>query len=181
MSVIAWLRGLFRPPISPVRLNNSSTIPDHTDILRKLRDSGWMVAIHNDYRLSGNDYTFYLFTHPFGVWIKGEGRTDLDALSMALASAETHPEFKSTHDAETTRLRNLLALAINKLCFNTPFESSITGEKIRDIAIKSRFFEFDDTQHTRMCAANHFDKRRMPTDLCTCGASKNPIYKGGVR
>lgn len=48
--------------------------------LNTLRSRGWMVAAHNDYRQSGGTYTFYLLTHGSGRWVKGEGRTDEDAL-----------------------------------------------------------------------------------------------------
>ena len=56
-----------------------------------LRAEGWMVAVHNDYRLNGELHTFWLFTHPDGRWIKGEGRTDSDALRAAIAAAERLP------------------------------------------------------------------------------------------
>jgi len=39
-----------------------------------------MVAVHNDYRLNGKAHTFWLFTHPNGRWVKGEGKTDNEAL-----------------------------------------------------------------------------------------------------
>ena len=52
--------------------------------LEALRDRGWMVAVHNDYRLSGKLMTFWLFTHPSGRWIKGEGETDAEALLQCL-------------------------------------------------------------------------------------------------
>lgn len=51
--------------------------------LTQLRDAGWMVAVHNDYRLNGETMTFWLLTHPDGRWIKGEGPTDLAALTDA--------------------------------------------------------------------------------------------------
>ena len=50
------------------------------DELSLLRSRGWSVAVHNDYRLSGNRYTFWLLTHPSGRWVKGEGETDRMAL-----------------------------------------------------------------------------------------------------
>jgi len=44
-----------------------------------LRALGWSVAVHNDYKLDGHDWTFWLFTK--GHWcIKGEGQTDAEAL-----------------------------------------------------------------------------------------------------
>lgn len=54
--------------------------------LRELRDKGLMVAVHNDYRLNGERHTFWLFTTPDGRAIKGEGRTDEEALSQVRAA-----------------------------------------------------------------------------------------------
>lgn len=50
-----------------------------TDILQKLRDEGWMVGCHNDYRLDGQFHTFWLFTKD-GRCVKGEGTSDYAAL-----------------------------------------------------------------------------------------------------
>jgi len=48
-----------------------------------LRNEGWRVAVHNDYRQDGRDWTFWLLTHPDGRWIKGEGISDGLALGAA--------------------------------------------------------------------------------------------------
>ena len=45
-----------------------------------IREAGWNVAVHNDYRLDGEVFTFWLFTHPDGRWVRGEGKTDAEAL-----------------------------------------------------------------------------------------------------
>ena len=50
-----------------------------------LRAQGWAVAVHNDYRQDGQRHTFWLFTHPDGCWVKGEGRTDAEALAQVRA------------------------------------------------------------------------------------------------
>lgn len=55
------------------------------ELLAELRAKGWMVAVHNDYRLDGEAHTFYLLTHPNGYWIKGEGNSDAEALQEAMA------------------------------------------------------------------------------------------------
>ncbi len=47
-----------------------------------LRAAGWSVGIHNDYRLKGVPHTFWLLTHPTGRFLKGEGRTDAEALDQ---------------------------------------------------------------------------------------------------
>lgn len=51
-----------------------------SEILSTLRAAGWRVAVHNDYSLNGVDMTFWLLTHPCGIYVKGEGRTDNEAL-----------------------------------------------------------------------------------------------------
>lgn len=58
--------------------------------LRTLRKDGWTVAVHNDYRLDGHTHTFWLFTHPSGRWLKGEGKTDGIALRSCMVQA-AHP------------------------------------------------------------------------------------------
>ena len=47
-----------------------------------IRAAGWVVAVHNDYVLQGERNTFWLFTHHDGRWVKGEGKTDADALNQ---------------------------------------------------------------------------------------------------
>lgn len=56
--------------------------------LETLRRDGWMVAVHNDYHLGGVFHTFWLFTHPQGVFIKGEGETDNEALMQCIEAAK---------------------------------------------------------------------------------------------
>jgi hypothetical protein len=47
------------------------------EMLKWLRAFGYMVAVHNDYKLKGEVRTFWLFTHPAsGTFLKGEGSTD---------------------------------------------------------------------------------------------------------
>ena len=55
-------------------------------LLRHLRGTGWSVAVHNDYVQDRKRYTFWLFTHPIGKWIKGEGETDYLAVQQAFDS-----------------------------------------------------------------------------------------------
>lgn len=45
-----------------------------------IRQAGWMVAIHNDYRQDGELCTFWLFTKGDRA-VKGEGTTDAVALN----------------------------------------------------------------------------------------------------
>jgi hypothetical protein len=61
----------------------------------EFRAAGWSVAVHNDYRLNGEPHTFWLFTHPRGRWVKGEGRTDAEALAQvrsAIGAGVVHDE-----------------------------------------------------------------------------------------
>lgn len=58
-----------------------------TDQLAALRQVGWSVAVHNDYRLNGEPMTFWLLTHPSGRWVKGEGNTDEMALAICTNEA----------------------------------------------------------------------------------------------
>lgn len=46
-----------------------------------LREVGWSVACHNDYRFNGKDHTFWLMTRN-GRSVKGEGETDAIALNQ---------------------------------------------------------------------------------------------------
>jgi hypothetical protein len=58
------------------------------ELLEKLRQKGWHVAVHNDYHTQlGGWCTFWLFTKG-RLAAKGEGSTDEDALRGALAQAE---------------------------------------------------------------------------------------------
>jgi hypothetical protein len=49
-------------------------------ILKQIRSMGYLVGVHNDYKLNGQSMTFWLFTHESGHFIKGEGLTDEEAL-----------------------------------------------------------------------------------------------------
>ena len=52
------------------------------EILEGLRERGWSVAVHNDYRIHGQHMTFWLLRRgDFAA--KGEGPTDVDALEEA--------------------------------------------------------------------------------------------------
>ena len=42
--------------VKPDKTPHGSTV-----LLSRLRASGWAVAVHNDYRLNGDQFTFWLF------------------------------------------------------------------------------------------------------------------------
>ena len=83
-----------------------------------IRDQGWAVAVHNDYRLVGVPHTFWLFTRGDSC-VKGEGKTDSEALDdvrnklkMRCTSYRDkpmmqHPEYGSMRPAASV-LRDLL-------------------------------------------------------------------------
>lgn len=55
------------------------------EMLEDLRIRGWRVGVHNDYRLNGEDMTFWLFTHSATArFVKGEGKTDKEVLHSIL-------------------------------------------------------------------------------------------------
>lgn len=62
--------------------------PDALDELKELRALGWMVAVHNDYRLNGEFHTFWLMTHADGRYIKGEGLSDVEAIASLREQAK---------------------------------------------------------------------------------------------
>jgi hypothetical protein len=57
------------------------------ELLGDLRRDGWRVGVHNDYELDGELMTFWLLTHPAGVYVKGEAPTDLGALRICALAA----------------------------------------------------------------------------------------------
>jgi len=59
--------------------------PDNPSSPEDLRKQGWVVAVHNDYRLAGEAHTFWLFTNKHGRAMRGEGRTDAEALNKIRA------------------------------------------------------------------------------------------------
>lgn len=80
--------------------------------LAVLRGAGWSVAVHNDYRLNGEAMTFWLFTHGNGRWIKGEGRTDDEALRQCVEAwhlAAPSPETGGAPTPVTPRFNQPLA------------------------------------------------------------------------
>jgi hypothetical protein len=56
-------------------------------MLARMRANGWVVAVHNDYQMDGEFYTFWLFTHPSGFWVRGEAKTDEQAIADAQREA----------------------------------------------------------------------------------------------
>jgi len=59
-----------------------------SDQLKRMRESGWTVAIHNDYVQDGMLMTFWLFTNDVGRYVKGEACTDVDAVEQCANAGE---------------------------------------------------------------------------------------------
>jgi hypothetical protein len=73
-----WISQLVRD-IRELRLAENAN--SNAAIANDIRDAGWSVAVHNDYLMNGERFTFWLFTHRNGKWVKGEGRNDAEALN----------------------------------------------------------------------------------------------------
>jgi hypothetical protein len=76
--------------------------------LAHLRAAGWSVAVHSDYRQNGEHFTFWLFTHENRRWIKGEGRTDEEALQAAVNDSQ-RDDTRTGLFAENLELKRRLA------------------------------------------------------------------------
>lgn len=100
---IAPITDQFRLIITPVadqpdlriRMRDDARSPSHTeDSPNDLRAVGWSVAVHNDYRLNGVAHTFWLMTRG-EIALKGEGRTDAEALNQIRARARALGAFSA--------------------------------------------------------------------------------------
>lgn len=61
-------------------------------ILDRLRQEGWTVASHCDVvGSSGKSTAVWLFTHPCGIYLRGEGATDCEAIAKVEAEALADP------------------------------------------------------------------------------------------
>ena len=78
-----------------------------------MHEAGWSVAVHNDYRLNGRRMTFWLWTHPSGRWLKGEGQTDDEALAQCVAALRNaaKPLIAKAREAVELRVENAILRA----------------------------------------------------------------------
>ena len=58
-------------------------------LLDAMREAGWTVAVHNDYRQNEKAMTFWLFTGPDGRFVKGEAESDREAVAECLRATES--------------------------------------------------------------------------------------------
>lgn len=61
---------------------------DFATRLALLRSQGWSLASHQDVKVGGAVTISYLFLHSSGVWVRGEGSTELDALEAVETAAQ---------------------------------------------------------------------------------------------
>lgn len=86
---------------SPARQAHANALGCPSDI----RADGWAVAVHNDYRAMGASHTFWLFTRG-DECVKGEGRTDAEALNEVRAALAEKRRREA--DAEATRQQQVM-------------------------------------------------------------------------
>jgi len=65
-----------------------------SEMLSWLRSKDWLVAVHNDYRIGEKLFTFWLFTHPSGTYLKAEGPIDQLCLEAICDQVRTIQEFR---------------------------------------------------------------------------------------
>ena len=74
-----------------------------------IRDAGWAVAVHNDYRLDGVKHTFWLFTKDDRC-CKGEGKSDTEALNDVRKQLLLPPRLAPRTDAKSPAAGNAVVL-----------------------------------------------------------------------
>lgn len=103
-------------------------------MLAEIRRRGWTVAVHNDYRLDDVAFTFWLFTHKSGQWVKGEALTDEQALSDALVaidSVQSDAEKIANLEAEVDRLNAQLVDVIESAQVNRTLQLEVERDTLR--------------------------------------------------
>jgi hypothetical protein len=105
--------------------------------LDKLRADGWVVAVHNDYRQNGEAHTFWLLTKG-NRFIKGEGRTDPEALAQAYGSIQglTDLERRSLEALSTLKAHVGRNLKDDELCGDCEQVIDKLIEDLQDEALK---------------------------------------------
>jgi hypothetical protein len=97
-----------------------------------IRARGWTVAVHNDYQQGGTPHTFWLFTKD-GRYLKGEGRTDHEALNQVreqLDATTNHtPEKTQTEASLGERLWHVFVRG--KFCTSVSFPEHLNEDEVR--------------------------------------------------
>lgn len=100
-------------------------------LLDSLRARGWRVAVHNDYKLAGQDMTFWLFTHAaYGRFIKGEGKTD--AMAVYIAGLELD-DFVIVSPERCPKCRGKwVTVVVHDQVFGVPVHAVVAKAKAKD-------------------------------------------------
>ena len=103
---------------------SASAKPFHESVLLdQIRCAGWVVAVHNDYRLNGIAHTFWLFTKD-GRAIKGEGMTDKEALTKAVSQIEREQPAPAPSPAPIVSAQGQTDSELNTSYAGEPLETS---------------------------------------------------------
>jgi hypothetical protein len=97
----AWIESDLSP--LPPTQDKPKLVPLESDgvgeLISYLHAMGWMVAVHNDYRLNGKLHCFWLFTKGEQC-VKGEGEDNYSALMWCIGRAQSLAEPASLHQQE---------------------------------------------------------------------------------
>ncbi|WP_418122296.1 hypothetical protein [Variovorax sp. 160MFSha2.1] len=91
-STVSMLSALASRPEAPAASAPAAEVaqPVMDGMPDDLRAAGWSIAVHNDYRMNGEAHTFWLLTKGDRA-VKGEGRTDAEALTQIRAALASSP------------------------------------------------------------------------------------------
>lgn len=89
------------------RIEEINQMQSLEDMLSTMRGRGWCVAVHNDYKLNGELYTFWMFsligavetnnelTKAARVFVQAEATTDIVAVQQCMRDAADYQRGKS--------------------------------------------------------------------------------------
>jgi len=130
----------------------------------RMRENGWVVAVHNDYKLHGEAYTFWGFTRG-AIFVKGEGKTDSEAIDEASAAASCFPA-----DLDVKALLRRMR-AIQEACAHADLHLRGIGgyDVIRSIAMDGAVPpEPSPEHHVRVHVLGDWDARLMVNGYGVC-------------
>ncbi len=87
--MIAPAESVATHPVRPWFMPPDASL-DGRSLPNDIRQAGWSVAVHNDYRIGEKSYTFWLFTKDDRC-VKGEGRSDAEALDAVRSKLRVQP------------------------------------------------------------------------------------------
>lgn len=98
--LVKWLKGMAQEGgkgvVNNIDARALGRVACELDVLQAassvdIRQRGWMVAVHNDYTLNEERYTFWLMTKGDRC-VKGEGKCDQEALAEIRAKIDRMEE-----------------------------------------------------------------------------------------